>query len=510
MSSIDATPEPPADKIARRLAHHMRESAKERNAEESARKIETATAVVSQMRDLLAPIMADIVGPTAQGLPDGHPMKALAETFGSPESVLLAGLIDVLGFVGAVMAMVPTLGHILIQESVNAAWQEHPNNPLPPADIADMMERNILGQPGSVIDPYAEAAKSGIDSTRLDLLTLDTGEPYGVMEALSLYRRGDLTLPEFEHVLFYSRVRNEFLEQVLKLAYNYMSPADAVEIALKGIEPTETAYQMFLKAGGYAENWTDLLAAAGNPIGVVNAVNQYYHQVIDYPTVESVIRHSRINPMFEGLALNEHLKWLTATQIHQAVKAGTLDTKTATAWLITDGYSAEQSAVFAGSASSEALAGHKNLSVSIIEDLYNEGTLLHDAAVGALQQLGYSVTNADYILGLQDAKTQIAATKLAVARIRSRYVVGHITDAQATALFLELKIPPKAQQTYLATWKIEAGAEVRTLSEAQVGRLYARGNMNAAEAIRRWEAMGYSADDAALLVADYKTTKSQG
>lgn len=431
-------------------------------------------------------------------------------------SAIMDGFLDVIGAIFALKDVITGAGAILSQQFLHQFQADHTDALILPPDLADMMERNIFDAAGNatltsgaILNAYQEAARSGLSSDKLDLLTLDTGEPYGIMEALALLRRGDIALAEFTKVLYYSRVRNEFLDDVLKLQYSFMSPADAVEIALKGIETEDVAKELFIKAGGYADNWDDLLAAAGNPIGVVNAVNQYYHGVIDYATVNSVILHSRINPMFEDLALNEHLKWLTATQIHQAVKAGTVDPITATGWLIEDGYDATQAAAFAGSANAEAVAGSKNLAESLIAEAYTDKVLDTTSATLALTQIGYSPSAISIILATQDAKQQMAITKVAVSKVRSLMVAGRITATQAGAELAQLGLPQAAINQYTDTWAIEASANVKTLTEAQVGRLYAKGVIDSAAAIARWEQMGYSASDAQYLISVYETAKSQ-
>ena len=491
------------DRVARKVAHHSAEASKIHAERESARKREQAAAYVAMIKEVVGPAVSDMIGPVVANMPDDHPMKKMAESLASPESVFLAGLLEIVGFAAGVLALIPALGHIFIQPDINYMWSQYPNIPLPPAVIADMIERDILTTDGGGLDPYAEAAKSGVDKERLDLMTLDTGEPYGVMEALALLRRGDIDEAEFIKVLYYSRVRNDFLGDVLKLQQNYMSPADAVEIALKGIQSEATAKEYFMKAGGYESNWTDLLAAAGNPSGVVNAVNQYYHGVIDYATVKSVILHSRINPIFEPLALNEHYKWLTATQIHQALKAGSITPEVATGWLIEDGYDQVQAAAFAGSATTTPVEGSKHLNVSMIEELYAQQMLNQPSALSALEQLGYSATDAAYILAVQDAKVQVSASKLAVARIRSLFLAGHITSAQANTELNSLKVPNEARATYLNIWGIEAGSDAKRLSESQVGAAMRKGIITESTAIVKWMAMGFSQEDADTLVALY-------
>jgi len=500
----DQTSLPPVERLARRISHHVHETHKANAKTETARRREAQAELAVAMRAELSPALAGMVSQLLEALPEDHALRKLVELLGSPIDDLVAFIFELFGAIPAILDLVMSAGHILAQPVLNNLWSKNTNIPLPPAVLADMVERNIIGQ------QYGEeqAALSGLSPDYFDLMVKDTGEPYGIMEALALLRRKAITLDQFTKILYYSRVRNEFLPDVLELRYNYMSPADAVEIALKGIQPEATAREMFTTAGGLEENWTDLLAAAGNPIGVVNAVNQYYHHIIGYPEVKKVIAHSRINPMFEHLALNEHLKWLTATQIHQALKAGSITPATARGWLITNGYDAEQAAAFAGSATQVAVEGSKHLNVSTIKELYAEGTLKPAQAETALEQLGYSKEDTAYMLSLEDAQVKIQETKRAVNRIRALYLAHRLNSTEATNNMIKLGVPEAARRTYLSIWDDELAGVVRVLSEAQVGRLYARGKLTSAETRTRFEKMGFSLADADLLIEDYSTTKS--
>ena len=102
----------------------------------------------------------------------------------------------------------------------------------------------------------------------------------------------------------------------------------------------------------------------------------------------------------------------------------------------------------------------------------------------------------------------LTATRAAVTRLRTQYLAGHITTAQVAADFVSLGVPNKAQQIYLKTWDVEKSGTARTLSEAQVETAYAKGLMPLSTATTRLEAMGYTAADAALVLATRRTKLS--
>jgi len=388
---------------------------------------------------------------------------------------------------------------IFAQAQLNELWTIDPAMPLSPADLADMVERNIVDQPSAA----AIAAESGMRADYFDLLVKDTGEPYGVMDALRLWREGRISDEELSVVVYYSRVRNQFLGDIHKLAYVSMSAADALELALKEIIPNDQAKALFVQAGGFEEQFDELLAGAGNPPGVEATLNLWNHGLVDEEQVDVTIAHSRINPMFtDQVKLLRH-HFLGAFQIHQALAAGSIDTDTATEWLIADGYSAAQAAAFAaaGSASRPTAPGH--LSATMIGELYQAKYLSRDQATQALENLKWPADDIPMFLELADARRALTLTNTGVRRVATAYLAKRLTDEEATRDLDALQVPGEAIAHYLATWKIERSTEIRMLTAAQVGALAKKGFVTENDALLRWVAMGYSTEDAGLLLADY-------
>jgi hypothetical protein len=194
------------------------------------------------------------------------------------------------------------------QDAIDQAMAQYHPTKLTPAQIADMVVKNVLpqypGQPtptrlGNIANGtiYTEASYSGLDAERLNALILDYGESYGIIDALRLYNRGthmpDLApaqgypnvLPlyastgdlsgtygiledELNKVIYYSRVRDEFIPDLKKLAHNSLTPADAVELALKDVVSRDDARQLFDAGGGVPEQFDVLVDGAGDAIGV--------------------------------------------------------------------------------------------------------------------------------------------------------------------------------------------------------------------------------------------------
>lgn len=429
-------------------------------------------------------------------LPDSY--RVLFETMAGPDHQFDV-LLQIIGFIGAAISGLFALGPIELQSVKNRLYADYTDVPLSPADLADMVERNIVGEGWAT----SEAAKSGISANDFALLVKETGEPYGVEQALSLLRRGIIDQGRFEQVLYYSRVRNEFLPDVLALAHDTMTQGDAVEGALKGVLSEGEAQDLFARAGGLPEQFGTILDIAGNPIGVESALNLWNHGLIDEGMVSQVILHSRINPMFEGIAKLQRFKFLTAFQIVNAVKAGSATVQQGIDWLTAEGYAPDQvAAVVHGAATGKAQA-HKDVTEAQIAIMYESGAITHDDASARLVALGYEAGEVDFILSVYDERRRLTMVQAAINQVRKVYLAGRVDDTTAGNQLDALGVDPEARGIYLTVWKVERASELRELTPAQIGGMYKKGLFTGEQAIGRWVDMGYNADDAALLLANY-------
>ena len=421
------------------------------------------------------------------------------------------------------------------QSEMNTVMATYQDVPLSPAVLADMSIRNLsIPKDGAGLDPglVAEAAYSGISPERFAALSLDTGESYGIIDALRLWHQGaylvapvpnpDQTVGqpayipgpslgdsygipenELDTVVYYSRVRNEFLPDLKKLSWSTMSPADAVNAAVKGRISPDFAKQLFEAGGGIPEQFDLIYESAGDSVGVEHAVALYDHGDITATQLQDVILQSRINPRFYDVALLANKKWLSAFQIHQAVTAGEVDVATATKWMIAAGYPADQSAATVLSAAKGPIAKAKAETESIILADYQANIITEAETTTALASLGYTAEAIPFILESIVAKRVIAMRNSAILRTRTAYVDFLIDEPAAKADLVQLGLPSAAIDQFLTDWTIEQTLNIKRLSAAQVGKLLEDGVLDANNAIARWVQMGYAPEEANLLVYVY-------
>lgn len=389
--------------------------------------------------------------------------------------------------------------NVLIRPAINRLQILDGDVPITPADAADMVERDII----SMGEGAGYAGAYGVRPEAFALMVEDTGEPPGLEQMLSLNRRGLLDDGTLNKMIAYSRVRLEWLDFVKLLAHDTMTQGDAIEGALKGVLPESEAQDLFAMAGGLADQFGTLLDIAGNPIGVESALNLLNHGLISEGDARQVILHSRINPIFEDMALLQRFKFLSAFQIVNAVKGGSATTQQAISWLTAEGYAPDQVAAVVLGAKAGKVQTHKDATESQIAAMFEAGAITHDDASARLVSLGYDASEVDFILSVYDEKRRLSMVQAAVNQIRKVYLANRIDDTTATNQLNQLGIDPEAQTIYLTVWKVERESELRELTAAQIGGMYKKGLFDDAGATSRWEAMGYSADDAALLLANY-------
>jgi len=450
----------------------------------------------------------------------------------------------------AVSTVASGVAQIVTHGTLQGVQARYTDIPLSAAQLADMVVRNVLPDPmGGTGTPrqnniqghdvYTEASYTGIDQSRMNALILDTGESYGVIDALRLYNRGldmyglvptpnrqpgqplytqgaslqteyGITQAELQKVIYYSRIRNEFTPDLLKLARNTLSPADAVELVVKQIVDEATGKRLFVAAGGVEEQFDVLVGGAGDSIGIEKAVELYAHNTISAETLADIVALSRMNPRFypltkpaaDGTIPLNH-RWLAPYQIREAARTGQVTSAQALTWMIELGYPLDQAQAFVSSLSGAVVAGTKQETAGMVLTEYEAKLLTEAEATTALHNLGYEVAAVPFLLQYAQARGVISARNTAVSRIRQGYLLGLVNNDQATTELAQVGVPQAAIVTYLADWGAELSVPHTALTTAEIGKLLEEGHVNVARAEQLWRMKGFTTEDLAYLVLLY-------
>ena len=491
-------------------------------------------------------------------------------------------LADALGLWYAARAALQTVASgvaaAVSQDTINQALAKYTYVPLSPAAIGVAAVRNVVPDPTGATgkpppeyppaqfpsidshDIVAEAALSGMDLARLEVLLASTGESYGVIDALRLYNRykglwatapnpdytpgaplyvagtdlgpaWGIPLSEFDTVVARSDIRPEFVPDLLLLAKDSVTPADVVMMAVKEILDMPTATDLYAAVGGFPEQFPALVDAAGDAAGIEKAVALWMHGAITTSELTQILAMSRVNPRFyslytplpstagpvvpgqavdaaapttweTGWQIAANAKYLGAFEIGDLVKNGDITADVALQWLLQEGYPTDQAQTYAslGGKPSDAV---KQQTEAMVLDEYAAGMYTQAQATAALTNMGYTAAAIPVILASAAARMSIAARNEAVNRVKAAYLRGNITSNQVAIDLAELNIPATAITAYLGAWGVELATPTGHLSPSEIGWFLERGFLTPAQATARWQAGGLSAPDAQLLLNRY-------
>jgi len=451
----------------------------------------------------------------------------------------------------AVMSTVASaVANAALQSTLNTVQAKYQDVPLTPAVLADMVIRNIIpavnapgvnagAQPGKAptpIDPtfdtVTEASYSGMSARRMALMAADTGESYGILDALRLYNRGQymaelvpnphygagqplyvaganlaptygITAHQLETVIYYSRVRDQFIPDLLKLSKNSLSPADAIELAVKQVVSNGVAQQLFEAAGGVGEQFAALVAASGDSMGVEKAATLHAWGLITDVQLQEILGLTRLNPRFYDLVPLLNAKRLPVYEIRTAVVAGLISQEKALEWMTQEGYDTEQSTLFLQAAAMGNIATAKAETEGMVLADWQAGLVTAAQATEALRNLGYQAWAVPFILDSAEAKRVTAQRNMVVSRVRAAVLYGDVAPTVAENYLGQLGWSTQAAQEAVNGWVIEAETPHELLSTAQVGKLLEDGVVDEAFALAYWVRRGYTPADARLLLSIY-------
>jgi hypothetical protein len=461
---------------------------------------------------------------------------------------------DALGLWTAARAAVSTVASGIAaaatQTTINNALAKYQDIPLTWPTLADAVVRNILPDstgrighipggpdpefPGGVAGNTAtqEAALTGMSGDRFAVVAANTGESYGILDALRLWNRGQylydltpnsnypygtplysqgsnladtygITDAELAAVVAYSRTRPQFYDDFLKLAKNGPSPSDVVEMAVKQVVETDVAQSLFEAAGGIGNYFQPIVDAAGDSLPVDHAILLLNAGLITEPEYEAIRALSRVNPRFYDLMPLLLYKALPIYEIRQAVMNGTLPEATALDMITKQGYATADAKTFLDAVELGAIGTAKAESEGMILADWEAGLVTEAQATAALTALGEKSWAIPFILDTVIAKKVTTQRNAVVTRVRSSVLVGDVTTAQATTYLTQLGWPAAAASETVNDWVIEAETPKLLLSVAQIGKLAEEGYVTQDFAVAYWRKHGYTTADAQLLLYIY-------
>ena len=417
-----------------------------------------------------------------------------------------------------------------IEYTVNEAA---PNLVLTPDVLADAVVRGVL--PKDIATMFAHAA--GQDDLNFTVMTDLAGEPPGLQQVLEWWRRGYLEWGDVgpdkatvANAIATSRIYTYWSDVIKKAQLVPPSPADAINAVLRnqiteeqGIAmayfgglglsslevpaegdaaDTKTAFDILVNTAGRPPSpgeLADFVRRGLIPLGDTNPATK----------TPSPAELSFAQGIYEGDTKDKWLPIYAALvkyippprSIIAVYKAGGYTPEQALALLKENGMDDADATAYLQAASGEKQAGTVQVALGVIQTLYYDQAIDALTATAMLNSLGYSNQEAAFELAVQDLKRTQAAVTGAVSRIQTLYVDHKINITTAGAALGRLNIPGTQITQLIQTWTVEAGSNVKLLTQAEIVDAWSINIIDESTALNDLQALGYTAFDAWVLLS---------
>lgn len=375
---------------------------------------------------------------------------------------------------------------------------------LSPADAAlAVLRGNMTEGEGRAI-----AAANGMHAADFDVLIGNTGEPPAIEEMLMLHRRGKIDTPTLDRAIRQSRVRDEWIPAIHDLSVEPPGQADVLEALVQGEISEGEARRRFAEAGGDPTYFDVAFRTRANSPAPGQLAEMLNRGIIaehggggQAVTYEQGFREGRWKdkwlPAFRRLAVYLPPPREIATLVKES---GLTQDQAITLWE-EHGMTPELAHAYWTAAHYQRTSAVHQLTVSEIERLYFDQAITAETATGMLEGVGWTATDAGWLLDLTDIRRERAELERAIAKVRALYLARKIDKPAASSAMAALELPASQVAALMKTWDLERAESVRTLTPAEYEDAFYYKLMSPEDAAAHLVDLGYSPHDAWLKVS---------
>lgn len=428
---------------------------------ENAAKSDYLHALMERMERELAPSIQQFYAQTLADPDAPENVKAAIHATAYPTNQFDA----VLGLAAAVIGIFSIAGEIAsveVEEYVNQLRRKLTPTPNTPAENALAVIKGVRSRD----DAADQAALSGIDGHRFDMLVEITGEPPSIQELLFLWRRGKIDTARLVHGIRQSRVRDEWVDAIEALAYAPPSAQEAIQAVVQGHLPAADAQRIMAENGVDPGAYQWLYDSAGRPPGVQEMITLWHRGAVSQADVEQAVRESDIKDKYIPAILAAAIYVPPVRSVVAMLRAGAISAGRAQQLLAENGVRPEDAAGYIAEATKTKATTHREASESSIVTAYRDRMLTRADAHGRLVGLGYDDADATFLLDLADTEAATVLQRQVISTTRAKYVGRHIDAGAASATLDAAHVPADQRDELLSLWALQQAETVRGLTPA--------------------------------------------
>lgn len=389
----------------------------------------------------------------------------------------------------------------VFQGYADGVWQAYLAASEQPLSYQDVALAYMRGQVSE--DAYYEAAKrNGVSASDAAIFLESIGEPPDTTSLMEGYRRGFIGRDEVEKGIRQSRIRDEWIGFIEQLRFSPMSIADAVNAVVQGHLSYQEGANIAEMNGLEPGQFDTLYQTAGAPLSRTELNDLFNRGVIGSDVVVQGLRESRLKDKYVQDAFDLRRRLLEPRSLGEAVSNGAMDHNTAVAKAMENGFNATDAAYLVNAASNRKMQSYRDRAMGNAEKLYIDGAVSVEQFHGLITSMGHTDAEAQIIIQSAGFERDQRAFNTATNVIRAKFIAHHIDKGQASAKLDAIGMQATQRDYLMGMWELEASANTRSLTEAQVIKAVKLQIFTPDQGAERLVTMGYSPDDATLLLAE--------
>lgn len=375
-----------------------------------------------------------------------------------------------------------------------------------PGQLAEGVIRNFIPRAAA----GTEAARQGVSAAVFDLLVHLAGDAPGPEQLAVALRRGLVPAAgrgpqstSFEQGIAEGRLADKWAPVIEGLAQLWPTPVDALDAEVKGQLTPAEADRLYVRLGGDIEFKPWLLDTIGeSPTPLEAAIMAARGIIAEHGTGPAVLSYDQAvkesryrnkwGPAYR--ALSRHIP--PPSTVATFLARGVVPDQQGHAWLNENDLDPVTAAAYLADAEFTETSDFRGLTSGAVVSMYIAGVLTAPQATVILEALHVSPRAAQLLIQYADLRYFVDSINRSVQRIATLFVSRKIGVETARSALQRLGISPTALDKVISTLQIQAAADVKTLTAAEIADAWKYKAIELPEALGDLEAIGYTPYDA--------------
>lgn len=374
---------------------------------------------------------------------------------------------------------------------------------LSPAELANAVVQGHRDFDAAAID----AGKQGVSIANFQTMVDNTGLPPGPETLVAWKRRGILTDEELAQGIREGHTKVKYIDAYRQSEAVVLNSTVYAGLRLRGWITPQESYTGGELTGFTKEQMDLMYLNRGRPatthqvhIGYARGGRYIGENLTEQETFARAVKQSDLRPEWEDILWNSRFTYPSAFVLRAMAADGTFTAAQTEEILVKSGWEPDLAHLAAVKWAGGTAGKQKEETAAHLTAEYEFGHLTEQELVAALGKLGYSDTAAAMEVALADAKQTKKYRDRAIESVSKRYIGSRLTDPDAVAALDKLGVTAKAQQSYLAAWKLEREDAESTLTRPQIKKAYSATIFTRDQALGLLQADGmYPADAGTFL-----------